>query len=147
MGRAALEAVAAVCSLDGSCSFAHWRPHYLHWSVGGVSDEACPFVGGARAAPCIPSAASHPQQPGAFPLRPRIRASPPPRTYLFPIKMQLDGKWMTHSFWKVPSSGGAWALKHVLDTKIYKPLSPFYFGVEERTSRVILGLDPGSTIY
>lgn len=45
--------------------------------------------------------------------------------------MQLDGKWMTHSFWKVPSSGGAWALEHVLDAKIYKPLSPFYFGVEE----------------
>lgn len=61
--------------------------------------------------------------------------------------MQLDGKWMTHSFWKVPSSGGAWALEHVLDAKIYKPLSPFYFGVEEMTSRVILGLDPGSTIY
>lgn len=69
---------------------------------------------------------SHPGSQG-LPLRPQVR-SPlllcfPHRSpsHLFPIKVQLDSKWVTHSLWKAPSFKHASALEGILDAKIYQP--------------------------
>lgn len=74
--------------------------------------EPGPLCSHSSATP-TPAARAFPRDPKSGPHS--SSASP---TYLFPMKVQFDSKWVTHSLWRVPSFRHASALEGIW---VYQP--------------------------